>query len=231
MWPRSGFPFLNNTKDTLLLELQAYMITEQSSINASSKGIIKTVIGEPIIFLMPLTFSTTINHEYDNASSIATPIAEGFTHAAGTGRELASGGTSVVTNKYDTPMTFKDAERRILNVTVGLQDQGNTKSDVFEPVRLLEVYSCPDKTPGIGDFDMPYIFRVRTVDSDLIYIENAALTSVQPTWYGPYRDGYPSKCELTLEFKDMEPLYRRVFPGSNKYNPYRKQSGSNRGFI
>jgi len=208
-WPRSGFPF-QFEEDTLWLELQAYKILEQSSTNASSKGIRREIIGSPMLFLMPSTFSTTMNHNYDNANSIAQPFAEAAQNLTAKGKDLAGFGMRIITNKYDTPLTFKDTERRVLNITVGLQDQGNTKADVFFPVRILELYSCPDKTPGIFDFDMPYVFTVRTVDSELIYFENAVLTSIQPTWYGPYRGGYPSKCELTLEFKDLEPLYRKT---------------------
>jgi hypothetical protein len=33
------------------------------------------------------------------------------------------------------------------------------------------------------------------------------ITAIQPTYRGPYRDGYPSICELTLSFKDLDPLY------------------------
>jgi len=213
-WPSAGiFKF---EKDTLWLELQAYRVEEQNSVDASSKGIKKSIMGGPLLFLMPSTFSTTMNHTYDNADSIAQPFVQGATNAQNLGEQLSKGGTVVATNKYDTPLTFKDTERRILNITVGLQDQGYTKTDVFMPVRLLESYSCPDKNPGFSDFSMPFLFTVRTIDSDLIYFENAALTSVQPTWYGPYRGGYPSKCELTLEFKDLEPLYRRTLKGNNE---------------
>jgi hypothetical protein len=121
---------------------------------------------------------------------------------------------SVVTKKLDTPVTFKDSNRRTLDITVELADQGNTCNDVFKPVRMLEKYSCAKKGSGV-DFELPYIFTVRTKTSEgynsLIYMNNAALISVQPTWYGPYRNGYPSKCELLLSFRDMEPLYRNSF--------------------
>jgi len=208
-WPRSGFPF-QFTEDSLWLEVQAYEILEQDSVDASSKGIKKMIIDDPMLFLMPSTFSTTINHTYDNANSIAQPFAQKMAEFKKLGKDLSGGGKNIVTNKYDTPLTFMDTDRRILNVTVGLQDQGDTKSDVFLPVRALESYSCPEKTPGSFNLEMPYIFTVKTIDSDLIYFENAVLSSVQPTWYGPYRGGYPTKCELTLEFKDLEPLYRNL---------------------
>jgi len=215
-WPTAGiFQF---SEDTLWLELQAYKIIEQSSTNASSKGIKREIVGGPMLFLMPSTFSTTMNHTYDNTDSIAQPIAEGIASFKKKGKELGELGGSIVTNKYDTPLTFKDTERRVLNITVGLQDQGDTKNDVFLPVRLLESYSCPEKMAGVFDFEMPYIFTVKTVDSALVFFDNAVLTSVQPTWYGPYRGGYPSKCELTLEFKDLEPLYRGTLFGDTSNN-------------
>jgi hypothetical protein len=42
----------------------------------------------------------------------------------------------------------------------------------------------------------------------IISLRAAALQSVQPTYQLPYIDGYPSKCDLTLNFIDVNPLNR-----------------------
>jgi len=218
-WPMNKKYFSQEGKDTLYLQLQPYKIESQDSANAGVSGINKSIIGNPLLFLMPSSYTTTINHEWENVDSIGTRLVQKGASMMKSGKEIKNTGSSilsgsglggVVTQKYDAPITFKDSNRRTLNITVQLADQGDAENDVFYPVRLLEKWSCAEKG-GRVDFQMPYIFEVKTLKSDLIYMKNAALVSVQPTYFGPYRNGYPSKCELTLDFRDVQPLYRSSF--------------------
>jgi len=223
-WPTNNKYFSQNGPDTLYVRLQAYKISTISTINAGSPGIKSDPIGEEMIFLMPSTYSTTITHEWENVDQIGTRAVQKYQKTIKSAKDIKGSisttniGGDVITSKIDTPITFKDSNRRTLNLTINLSDQGDTKNDVFYPVRKLEKYSCASKG-GVNnkfDFELPYIFEVETfsdsnVTSDLIYMKHAALLSVQPTYYGPYRKGYPSKCELTLSFRDMEPLYRNSF--------------------
>ena len=41
-------------------------------------------------------------------------------------------------------------------------------------------------------------------------MEQAAMTSIQPTWFYPYVDGYPTRCSLTINVTDMSPLFQRT---------------------
>jgi len=212
-WPSNTASFGQPGPDTLYLELTAYKIKQQNSSVASAKGINKSKIGGPYELLMPKTFSTTISHTWENVDQLGTRFMQKYNKIQ-TLVEDAKNVNNVVTRKLDTPVTFKDSNRRTLDITVELADQGSTYYDVFTPVRQLEKWSCAKKGDGTL-FELPYIFTVKTKTADgrnpLISINNAALISVQPTYYGPYRNGYPSKCELTLSFKDMEPLYRTSF--------------------
>ena len=230
-----------DTESLLKIKFTPSKIITQNSSNAMDSGIKATPISDgSMIFLVPNTFQEDIIHTWGNYDSLGTRAVKkegqlikvtsdttnqikALTNSAITGaktawttgsltKALSTGHTgNVVTKKVDTPTTFQDSQRRSLSLTLILSDIGNTEKNVFEPVRLLQKYSCAEKDITRFGFNMPYIFTVETIDSPLIYIEYSALTSVQPTYYGPYRDGFPSKCELTLKFDDLQPLYRRSF--------------------
>lgn len=80
---------------------------------------------------------------------------------------------------------------------------------IVDPIRKLEEYSCAEMLDSFTNIDFPYIFTVYSYPKGLIRINNAAITSVQPTWNGPYVYGIPTNCELQITFMDIEPLYRR----------------------
>ncbi len=116
-------------------------------------------------------------------------------------------------NKLDTPLIFQDSTRRQYTMTFFLIDEGNTFKDVVYPVKQLEWYSAAayggDGKEHIG-YESPYIFEVNTVPgTKLVHMRNAALTAIQPIYRSPYRQGYPSICELNLTFTEIEPLYKR----------------------
>ena len=87
------------------------------------------------------------------------------------------------------------------------------------PINELRLRSSPElsgRSAYQTEVGNPDIFRVDTETGSgqkvpLINIRNAALTSVQPSFQGPFIEGIPSKCELTLEFKDMEPMSKETF--------------------
>lgn len=113
--------------------------------------------------------------------------------------------------KLDTPLVYQDSTRREITVEFHLVDEGNTYKDVVWPVKQLIKYS----TPSYGNeeligFDPPHIFDVSTIPGNkLIRMKYAALVGVQPIYRSPYRDGYPTLCNLTLTFREIEPLYQR----------------------
>lgn len=115
--------------------------------------------------------------------------------------------------RVDTSLVYRDSSRREYSLTVLLMDDtGDPYNTVFKPVRELEKYSCPDMTTdSLVGINFPNIFEVSSMGTDIINIKNAALISINPTWMYPYINDYPTRCELTISFKDIEPLYRSSF--------------------
>ena len=92
--------------------------------------------------------------------------------------------------------------------------------NVVMPVKLLEMLSSPAYPKQANrnfnsDIILPYLFELKTVPGDLIICDLAVLKQVQPTWKGPWIDGYPSRCELRLDFYEYRPLEQKVFYGYN----------------
>ena len=219
-YPRNNNPY-GFSQDTLRIVIQPLTIQTQNSIIASEQSIVVSADKEePLSFIAPSTFQEDIVHDWSPYDSIGTKIAQkgtdtiksadAFTHTKDTLLSNKGIGGSVVTKKLDTPLAYNDSNRRQFTFTFILMDQGNTKLDVWQPVRDLQKWSCAEKK-NLVDYDLPKIFTVKSDPTGLLYIKYAALTSVQPTWYGPYREGFPSKCELSLSFRDLLPLYRSTF--------------------
>jgi len=125
-----------------------------------------------------------------------------------------AGTAKVPKTRIDSPLVYTNSPRREYNWTFNLvSTHGNPQKEVLDPVRRLFLLSSPDikgEDAGIG-IKLPNIFRLSTEPvTNILRVEDAALISVQPTWYEPYSRGIPTRCELTLTFKDMSPLYRRT---------------------
>ncbi len=110
--------------------------------------------------------------------------------------------------KIDTPLTYKTSQRRQYQFEFVLADNQGGKT-VVQAVKLLESFAAPRSTAVIG-IEFPHIFKVQTEPEGLILMEHAALTSIQPTWQYPYTNGYPTRCNLTLNFTDMSPLFEKT---------------------
>ena len=116
-------------------------------------------------------------------------------------------GISVKQRKVDAALVYTNSTRRTYQFGFHLVDEGDPRSDIIEIVNKLGRMSCAEAPAHGVDFTNPYIFEVTTEPNQFLTIRNAALEGVQPTYRAPYRDGYPTSCELTLTFKDMDPLY------------------------
>jgi hypothetical protein len=118
----------------------------------------------------------------------------------------------VLKYKIDSSMVYQGTSRRTYTLIFNFANTGGPESsqnDVFEPVRELEKLSCAQVGEGFVNIKFPAIFSVRSEPSNIININHAALIAVQPTWFGPYKDGFPMSCELQLTIVDIEPLYRK----------------------
>ena len=119
-------------------------------------------------------------------------------------------GTNVIKAKVDTPMAYVTSNRRQWDLTFQLAAWSSPFEEVVKPVKELMKYSSPAQGSGQIAIEFPWIFKVSTYPEGLILVNHAALTSVQPTWKAPYRDGFPTSCELLLVFKDLSPLFRNT---------------------
>ncbi len=120
--------------------------------------------------------------------------------------------------KLDTPLVYQDSNRRVYTLAFNLVDEGNSYKDVVWPVQQLAKYAAPQYSDGDQiKFDPPFVFEVTTVPgTKFIKMKHAALTSIQPIYRQPYRDGYPTSCELNLTFTEIEPHYRRIWEDQGK---------------
>jgi hypothetical protein len=131
----------------------------------------------------------------------------------------------VANYRVDTPLQYKGSERRTFDLVFNLinTDKNKNHENVVLPVKLLQMLSTPayprSKNNGTVDDNfnvdiiLPYLFTINTDPGDLITVDLAVLKSVNPTWRGPYIDGYPSRCELRLSFTEYRPLEQSVFYG------------------
>lgn len=127
----------------------------------------------------------------------------------------AGGEITVFNQRYDAPLYYKGSSRRKFDLIFYLVEEGDPEEDVVEPVRRLQSLSSPKKQGMLYGIEPPRIFEIQSEpDNDFLYIEYAALKSVQPTWRGPYIGGWPSSCELQLSFEDMTPLFEDSFGAS-----------------
>ena len=175
---------------------------------------------EKMYFLAPNELKDSIQHEWAPLENIINKLADLFAKA----KENVNLGTSI--HKVETPLVYQGTDRRKISLMVNFGVYSSPYLDVVRPVELLRKYSAPEfKGESIVEtkVEVPAVFKLITKTGTgtvipLINMRYAVLTAVQPTFYGPYIKGYPSRCELTLEFQDMEPLTKSTFERVTTYN-------------
>lgn len=124
-------------------------------------------------------------------------------------------GANVPQYKIDTSFVYQNSTRRTYQLTFNISQYRERTEDLeqklFRPIRELQRLSCPTLTDDLISIGFPAVFRVYSTPFNVINITHAALTAVQPTWKGPYKNGVPTMCDLLLTFTDISPLYRRSF--------------------
>lgn len=189
------------------------------------------------MFMAPYEIQENLNHTWEAYNSIQSRLAEKVREISkttsevkaigGTFKDIAKSfkqGTSIksLTNnilnkrgsiipkvKVDTPLTYTNSQRRKWSFNfIIINETNNPKRDVVDPVQDLMKYSSPEMEGGYINIELPYIFSLSTYPRDYINATHTALESVQPTWKGPFIDGYPSFVDLTLSFVDLSPLFR-----------------------
>lgn len=157
------------------------------------------------------------------------------------GLSAGAKGGAVANTRVDTPLQYKGSERRSFELTFTLinLEEGKNHENVVLPVKLLQMFSSPSfrekpDAKANADILLPYLFELKTTPGDLFYVDLAILKSVQPTWRGPWINGYPSRCDLRLSFMEYRPLEQALFYGtSTKYSKIKtiqkERSGADAG--
>lgn len=176
-------------------------------------GIFAERDGERMMFLAPNELMDNASHTWEPIENIISSFQEKL---AGAKRSLQMGKQQ---HKVDTPLLYNNSDRRQFELLLYLSVYTDPVKDLYEPINTLMRYSAPDlagRSTYTTEVGHPHIFKLDTVLGTsriipLINIRYAALTAVQPSYQGPYQNGYPSYCELTLTFNDMEPMMKETF--------------------
>lgn len=207
--------YFQNSNHYLWFSVQPKELKYSGTLESDSQniGINAEKVGERRMFLAPMEFQDNITHNWEPMENILSRIQE---KAATARRELFM---SSQQHKVDTALLYQDTNRREISFTVYLGVYNSPYNDVMKPINDLRALSSPElgeRTTTQTKVGNPHIFKLDTVTGagkivSLINIRNAALTAVQPNFQGPFLEGIPSYCELTLTFKDMEPLSKESF--------------------
>lgn len=106
--------------------------------------------------------------------------------------------------KIDSPLAFKTSHRRQFTLTFNLLSEGFT--DLTKHVKKIQAYAAPESTDRFS-IKYPHIWKVHSNPTGVLDIDIAACTSCQVNWMRPYFRGKPQRCELTLSFTDISPLF------------------------
>lgn len=112
--------------------------------------------------------------------------------------------------RIDAALVYTDSSRREYTFDFYLADIGDPSSNILAPARRLAALSCaskPTNEAGVGIF-YPLVFSIKTQPAGWLNIQHAALQSVNINYRGPYRNGLPIYAQLTLNFVEIDPLYR-----------------------
>lgn len=173
-------------------------------------------------FLVVDTLFEQLSHNWEPFNSMAGKAAnvlqKNMDIATDTGGLIGGTGVPATRFKFDTPLIYTGSERRKLNLTVNLRDQGNPGA-LMNCVTQLKEMSSPkigDQGEAIAKLDYPYVFEIQTIPEAFIFFNFAALRSIQATYLdfqsiNGIITGYPTAIDLVLEFEDMEPLYESSF--------------------
>jgi hypothetical protein len=163
-----------------------------------------------------------IGTKFKNAGKIAKDLtfASAAQFALGKLSDMSKAG-DVANFRVDTPLQYKGSERRSWELIFNLinTEQGQNWNNVVLPTKLLQSMSTPSyserNNTANSDIILPYLFKIETTPNNIIFSNLSVLKSVNPTWKGPWIDGYPSRCELRLSFTEYKPLDSKVFFGAS----------------
>jgi len=224
------------------IRLTSYELKQQTAFNKGGKGglIVNNTPVLTWEFLAPNQIMESVNSSWEPWETISSRLAGKGKEFVQMGKELTGvvsalsvfkGGLNLnkigeayqnlssiskAKFKVDTPLVYENTERREWTMEFNLSVVDNLEAErMLESVRMLETSAVPARTDeysGLG-IDYPYIFSIKSIPNEnLMKIDFAALTSVQPTFKAPYDEfGNPMFIDLSLTFKELPPLYADSF--------------------
>jgi hypothetical protein len=216
----------NNSKDTLWFWMEPRKLYVSQVLNTRGAEAVTTVpTNEPMYkFLMPTTYSTSQNHEWDKFESVGVKFNELATEVSHALHNVTS--LHATSAKADAPLFYKDSARREWTFEFQFIVHTNAYYDVWLPIQEILRMAAPTNTGsaafGVGGqigIEIPYLFSLQTrsgtgKDVPVVSVPEAVITSIQPKYEQPYIGGYPSKAELTITFKDANVLFRDSYKTS-----------------
>lgn len=224
-WTKSPF-----TAGKLWIVFDVYELKNQRQLYEVRGELITEPIGDTFKFIAPNTIMENISHLWENQETILSRFAQkiksganaikNFQNLVESGYNAISGNeksfqTAILNaqqslaGKVDAPLMYKDSQRREYNFTFELMAWTGSTS-ILECVRKLEEHSSPGMDGNSTIY--PYIFNIYTEPAGVIFVENAALVNIQANFQYPFlNNGEPTKCELSLSFREIDPLYDNNF--------------------
>jgi hypothetical protein len=246
IYPVGGGESTYGGKDTLWIEFEILRIEHQNFDVREKGGISVFETGEKFYLLAPNEFGLNVSHRWGDDKNIGARLLEKVVHLKHETKEIKavyksidnllsnSGATSLKAGlagakihdfqRVDAPMMYTDSEHRTYIFDFIFADQGKIYEDVYQPIDMLQRYSSAVDIDQTIKIELPHIFKIRTVDGNnqtknIINVDRAAVTSMQPVFKGPYRDGYPTQATLSITFVDLSPLFASQWgPGRNRVN-------------
>jgi hypothetical protein len=127
----------------------------------------------------------------------------------------ATNTNAVTYSRIDAPMVYKDTANMRYAFEFEFGAYKDPYNEITRPIQALMKYSCPLPKDDLATIEPPYAFKVTAVANGqsipLFKVNYAALTTIQPTYLQPYKNGNPMKANLVLEFVDIEPAYQHTF--------------------
>jgi hypothetical protein len=108
--------------------------------------------------------------------------------------------------KIDSPLAYENSARRQFYFTFPLLSEG-LKTDLVKIVKDIQEKAAPSQGGGIVGIEWPWVWNIQSEPRGILDVDIAACTSIQATWLDPYLGGVPQRCELTLSFTDISPLF------------------------
>jgi len=158
-----------------------------------------------------VSFSTGIDHGVQVVSNLITSFKNAKKMPSGKAwLNILTRDTNVSVPKFkiDTPLVYRNSQRRRMDFVFTLADAGDGSHLVDTVHTMMELAAPVSKSQY--EIDFPYVFSISTEPQGLFQMQYAVITQISPTWKHPFINGNAVVCDLTVSVMDMSPLFRKT---------------------